>query len=1139
MIASFRYIRAKIVNSLTDNYSKCYNRKSMKVFIREKKSEDTDMGEVFYDRLKRLRKEANLTQGELSEILLVHIQTISRWERGLIEPDISQLGELSVALRVSLEKLLGAEETELSFTGTFDAVNLGKTIQSKRQKAGESQKELAERIFVSADAVSRWERGVTCPSIEELIKLSEYFNAPVSEIYYGFTEEKTPTIEPVVYTRAKRKTWFIATVSLSVICVVMSILFIIALNLKGSPEITHTVTVDGVSYEISENSVYIPTPSVKNGYEFVRWENSNGETIEFPQIIDADKTYFAVYAPKNYPIDYWLNGGTFSGSPKTAITVEDKNVYLPTPEKDGAVFTGWYLSPNYSGEAVSEISCEYKNVTLYAKWDTVVYAVRYELSGGFCPLPNAQTVTCEKEEILNNPIKKGHVFIGWFDEADGGNIYTAVGGKNAKNVVLYAKWQRSDKYFEISYDLGGGSLIGENPSKIASGEMITLNAARKNGYEFLGWNDREDGQGNYYETLYGIYENLSLYAVYRPKTYLIRYEYDGVYETEKTNPNIFTYGDEFDLLPVYKYGYEFLGWFTEKSETAEKIERIDASNVADIDTLYAVFDVQTYLITLDSSGGVIDEADITGNLKAENGKYVYRATIEYPSFYLPACRKEGYVFLGWFRGETVIDRIGADNMTVSYLSAKWEKDDSTYNITYDLKYDLAENDNPATFLCRKKLVLNEPTLDGYEFLGWYDNEDGFGKSITFIPANNQTDVKLFAAWQKIIVSGTYDDFAYDSNGDYVKITGYEGERGENVKIVLPAKINGLPVVGVSDLRGPFYSVTIPEGVITLGSLFLTDKVVMPLKIPATVKTIDKNAFMSFKGEILFSQDSLLERIDEKAFYEAVLVNLMILPDTVKYIGANAFSSGQEVVMSDGIEYVTEGFKARVFFSENAVNSLKNAQSLETELYMPRSAAMTDKIKSEWRIPVNKTALTLVDGEDSETFTDYWFALPERNKTGYTFIGWETSDGCVIPFKLYVPNAEAVTLTARYIKNSDNDGLFAATAKPLEINGKESFNLYVENTSKKRIDFFFTIKSDKTVNVMFDIKNSLSFRITPATIAETMVAYIDENGQFRKANGITECKKGMIFCVTISDSNYFTDLNNIFFRKNLTLTITIT
>lgn len=37
MIASFRYIRAKIVNSLTDNYSKCYNRKSMKVFIREKK----------------------------------------------------------------------------------------------------------------------------------------------------------------------------------------------------------------------------------------------------------------------------------------------------------------------------------------------------------------------------------------------------------------------------------------------------------------------------------------------------------------------------------------------------------------------------------------------------------------------------------------------------------------------------------------------------------------------------------------------------------------------------------------------------------------------------------------------------------------------------------------------------------------------------------------------------------------------------------------------------------------------------------------------------------------------------------------------------------------------------------------------
>lgn len=36
----------------------------------------------FCDRLKNLRKSANVTQGELAERMNVHPQTISKWERG-------------------------------------------------------------------------------------------------------------------------------------------------------------------------------------------------------------------------------------------------------------------------------------------------------------------------------------------------------------------------------------------------------------------------------------------------------------------------------------------------------------------------------------------------------------------------------------------------------------------------------------------------------------------------------------------------------------------------------------------------------------------------------------------------------------------------------------------------------------------------------------------------------------------------------------------------------------------------------------------------------------------------------------------------------------------------------------------------
>ena len=71
--------------------------------------------EGFGERLKRFRKENNLTQTQLAEKLNVHLQTVSKWERGVSEPDFAVIGELAVVLNVSLEKLLGATEGEVVF----------------------------------------------------------------------------------------------------------------------------------------------------------------------------------------------------------------------------------------------------------------------------------------------------------------------------------------------------------------------------------------------------------------------------------------------------------------------------------------------------------------------------------------------------------------------------------------------------------------------------------------------------------------------------------------------------------------------------------------------------------------------------------------------------------------------------------------------------------------------------------------------------------------------------------------------------------------------------------------------------------------------------------------------------------------
>ena len=67
---------------------------------------------TFGQRLKILRKEACLTQGDLAEQLMVAVQTVSKWECDTSMPDISQLIPLSALLGVTTDCLLGVGGNE-------------------------------------------------------------------------------------------------------------------------------------------------------------------------------------------------------------------------------------------------------------------------------------------------------------------------------------------------------------------------------------------------------------------------------------------------------------------------------------------------------------------------------------------------------------------------------------------------------------------------------------------------------------------------------------------------------------------------------------------------------------------------------------------------------------------------------------------------------------------------------------------------------------------------------------------------------------------------------------------------------------------------------------------------------------------
>ena len=61
-------------------------------------------------------------------------------------------------------------------------MNTADIIHELRTKKGLSQDELAEKLFVTRQAVSRWETGETVPGVETLKLLSTLFNVSINTL---------------------------------------------------------------------------------------------------------------------------------------------------------------------------------------------------------------------------------------------------------------------------------------------------------------------------------------------------------------------------------------------------------------------------------------------------------------------------------------------------------------------------------------------------------------------------------------------------------------------------------------------------------------------------------------------------------------------------------------------------------------------------------------------------------------------------------------------------------------------------------------------------------------------------------------------------------------------------------------------
>lgn len=78
-------------------------------------------------------------------------------------------------------------------------MELGNQIKALRQGRGITQETLAEKLGVSAQAVSKWERGATVPDVQLLPDLSAYFGVTIDELFALSDETRMERIQNMVW----------------------------------------------------------------------------------------------------------------------------------------------------------------------------------------------------------------------------------------------------------------------------------------------------------------------------------------------------------------------------------------------------------------------------------------------------------------------------------------------------------------------------------------------------------------------------------------------------------------------------------------------------------------------------------------------------------------------------------------------------------------------------------------------------------------------------------------------------------------------------------------------------------------------------------------------------------------------------
>ena len=385
-------------------------------------------------------------------------------------------------------------------------------------------------------------------------------------------------------------------------------------------------------------------------------------------------------------------------------------------------------------------------------------------------------------------IKRPHYKLkGWSTVKGSNTVNFTKDTKVYSNMNVYAVWAIDKHKVELDADYDGGEKIIKEV-EWGTGILLPTPKARE-GYKFLGWSTVSNDASHIVSEGHTVTKDIKFYAVWKRNTHYVNFNSAG--GSYHPNSMKVAYGDMIKSLPSpgSKEGHKFLGWSTVANDYREIIT--PAYIVKKDIILYAVWETNTYNVTLDARGGIFkSDSSHTVRFSRKYGEAIGR---------LPAADevyREAYEFAGWSReandqGQDVNEHAAVKGDLVIY--AKWK------DIYLDVKYYKDEaNSSPAKVKSLKYgsrlgelLPESETAKEGYDLVG-YKIVDDSGHSFTY-PVSKIEDVKDYVVKKPISIYPMFklqtfnlkfnvNGGEYSVNGDVKPLADVTYNYGDTVKL---------------------------------------------------------------------------------------------------------------------------------------------------------------------------------------------------------------------------------------------------------------------------------------------------------------------------------------------------------------------